>query len=148
MINMPPKEIRALLKEEIESVPGIKGVSNHMGSKATENKDTMKVIFDELKKRRLYFLDNVVTDNSVCEEIARQSGVRITQRSVFLDNESDEGYIENQLRHTAEIAAKTGSAVGVGHDRVNTVRVLGRIIPELKTEGFQFVYLSEMVKPR
>ena len=55
---------------------------------------------------------------------------------------------KNPAELAQEIAAKTGSAVGVGHDRVNTVRVLGRIIPELKTEGFQFVYLSEMVKPR
>ncbi|MBU4376072.1 MAG: divergent polysaccharide deacetylase family protein [Candidatus Omnitrophica bacterium] len=145
-VGMPPREVKALLKKAIESVPRIKGVSNHMGSKATEDKELMKVIFDELKKRRLYFMDSLVTDSSMCEVAALKSGLRIATRDVFLDNESDERYIENQLRRTAEIAAKSGSAVGLGHDRPNTIRVLAKIIPELKSEGFQFVYLSELVK--
>lgn len=145
-VGMPHRQIRMLLKEAMESVPRIKGVSNHMGSKATEDKELMKVIFDELKRRRLYFLDSLVTDNSVCEAVAAKCGLRIAIRSVFLDNESDERYIENQLRRVAEIAAKSGSAVGLGHNRPNTIRALARIIPELKNEGFQFVYLSELVK--
>jgi uncharacterized protein len=146
MTDMPPKQVRTILANALTSVPGVKGVSNHMGSKATENKDLMKVIFDELSKRHLYFMDNLTADDSVCEEVAGKSGIHIATRSVFLDNELDEGYIENQIRHTAEIAEKTGSAVGVGHDRPATVRVLSRIVPELKNAGFQFVYLSELVR--
>lgn len=91
-------------------------------------------------------MDNLTASGSVCGEVAARSKIRIVARSVFLDNESDEDYIENQMRRTAEIAAKTGFAVGVGHDRPATVRVLARIIPELKNDGFQFVYLSEIVK--
>ena len=146
MVDMPPKEVRAILTDALASVPGAKGVSNHMGSKATEDKDLMKVIFDELNRQHLYFMDNLTADDSVCIEVAAKSKIRIATRSVFLDNESDEGYIENQIRHTAEIAAKTGFAVGVGHDRPATVRVLAKVIPELKSENFQFVYLSEPVK--
>ncbi len=146
MTDMAPKEVRTILANALADVPGAKGVSNHMGSKATEDRDLMKVIFDDLNKRRLYFLDSLTADDSVCAEVAAKSKIRIATRNVFLDNESDEGYIENQIRRTAEIAAKTGSAVGIGHDRPATVRVLARIIPELKNDGFQFVYLSEIVK--
>lgn len=144
--DMPPKEVRTILANALAGVPGAKGVSNHMGSKATKDRDLMKVIFDDLNKRHLYFLDNLTADGSVCGEVAAKSGVRAVTRSVFLDNEPDEGYIENQIRHTAEIADKAGFAVGVGHDRPLTVSVLARIIPELKNDGFQFVYLSEIVK--
>lgn len=146
MTDMPPKEVGMILADALASVPGAKGVSNHMGSKATEDKDLMRVIFDGLNKRNLYFLDNLTADDSVCDETAVESKIRIAKRSVFLDNESDEGYIENQMRRMAEIATKTGSAVGVGHDRPATVRVLARVMPELKKDGFQFVYLSELVK--
>lgn len=146
MTNMPSGEVRRILANALAGVPGVKGVSNHMGSKATEDRDLMKVIFDGLKKKHLYFMDNLTASGSVCGEVAARSKIRIVTRSVFLDNESDENYIENQMRQTAEIAAKTGFAVGVGHDRPATVRVLARIIPELKNDGFQFVYLSEIVK--
>lgn len=146
MTDMPAKEVKTILANALAGVPGVKGVSNHMGSKATEDKDLMKVIFDELNRRHLYFMDNLTADDSVCEEVAEKSKIRIAARNVFLDNESDEGYIENQMRRAAEIAGKTGLAVGVGHDRPATVRVLAKIIPELKNEGFQFVYLSEIVK--
>jgi hypothetical protein len=146
MTDMPSGEVRRILADALAGVPGAKGVSNHMGSKATEDRNLMKVIFDDLNKKHLYFLDNLTADDSICDEVAARSKIRIVTRNVFLDNESDEGYIENQIRHTAEIAFKTGSAVGVGHDRPATVRVLARIVPELKNDGFQFVYLSEIVK--
>ncbi|MDP3789977.1 MAG: divergent polysaccharide deacetylase family protein [Candidatus Omnitrophota bacterium] len=144
--DMAPKEVRTILANALASVSGAKGVSNHMGSKATEDRDLMKVIFDDLNKRHLYFLDSLTADDSVCAEVAAKSKIRIATRSIFLDNELDDGYIEKQIRRTAELASKTGFAVGIGHDRPATVRVLAKVIPELKNDGFQFVYLSEIVK--
>ena len=146
MVDMPAQEINSLLVKAIESVPGLKGISNHMGSKATENYDFMKTLLGELKNRDLYFLDNLVTDKSVCEEVAGEIGIRIAKRSIFLDNESDESYIEKQIFHTARLAEKTGWAIGVGHDRPHTINVLAKVIPELKKTGFKFVYLSQIAE--
>lgn len=146
MVDMPPQKVNALLTKAIESVPGLKGVSNHMGSRATEDSDFMKELFKELKKRDLYFLDNLVTDKSVCKEVAKSMGLQIVTRSVFLDNESDESYIEKQIFHTADLAAKTGWAIGIGHDKSRTVKVLAKVIPQLEKEGFEFVYVSDLVR--
>jgi polysaccharide deacetylase 2 family uncharacterized protein YibQ len=146
MVDMPPQEVNDLLTKAMKSVPGLKGVSNHMGSRATEDRDFMKGIFRELKKRDLYFFDNLVTDKSVCKEVAEEVGLRLAERSVFLDNESHESYIERQLRRTARLAEKTGWAIGVGHDRSSTIRVLTKVIPQLEEAGYEFVYVSELVK--
>lgn len=146
MVSMKPQEIAALLNNAIENVPGLKGVSNHMGSKATEDENVVRELFNELKKRNLYFLDNLVTDKSVCSEAAGRLGLRQAARNVFLDNELEEDYIENQIMYTADIASKAGYAIGVGHDRPVTIKVLAKVIPRLKAAGFDFVYVSEVVK--
>jgi polysaccharide deacetylase 2 family uncharacterized protein YibQ len=146
MTTMSPEEVNNLLTKAIKSVPGLKGVSNHMGSRATEDPDFMKKLFKEFRKRNLYFLDNLVTDKSICGEVAGILGIQTAARSVFLDNKSEERYIEKQILHTAELAAKTGWAVGVGHDRINTLKVITKVIPQLKEAGFEFVNVSELVK--
>ena len=117
-----------------------------MGSKATEDISLMKELFKELKKRDLYFLDNLVTDKSVSGMVSEKIGLPIARRSVFLDNNSDEAYIEGQLLETADIAAKTGWAVAVGHDRIRTVEVLRKVLPKLKETGFELTYVSELVR--
>ena len=42
--NMKKERILSILKDDIEGVPGAIGVSNHQGSKATENREIMKII--------------------------------------------------------------------------------------------------------
>src|SRR3989338_3220653 len=45
-------EVTARLRRDIKSIPGLVGVSNHMGSKATEEPHLMEVIFRELKSKK------------------------------------------------------------------------------------------------
>lgn len=146
MVDMPPNEVNNILEKAIKSVPGAKGVSNHMGSKVTEDGNFMKMLFKELKKRDFYFLDNLVTNKSVCKEAGGEAGLRIAERDVFLDGVTDENYVERQLLYTARLAAKTGRAIAVGHDRPHTVKVLAEVIPRLQEQGFEFVHISDLVR--
>jgi len=143
--DMSEEEIRTSVSGYIEGLPGIKGVSNHMGSRATEDCDFMKVLLSEFETRGLYFLDNLVTRKSVCSKVAEEMGIDIATRSVFLDNELDEGYIERQIMKAAKQAQDRGWAIGVGHDRPSTVKVLARLMPELSVAGYKFVFVSELL---
>lgn len=144
--DMGEKEILALLDKDIVSVPGLSGVSNHQGSKATEDNRSMSIILSGLKKRSLYFFDSLVTDKSVCREAAARWKVPYAKRDIFLDNENSPEYIEKQMLFLRRAAFKYGSAIAVCHDRKNTITVLNKMMPELAEEGIRFVYLSEMVK--
>ena len=144
LINMPKQEILKILETDFKSVPGLKGISNHMGSQATESEDLMKVIFEELKKRKLYFLDSL-TGKTICPKLALEVKLPYARRNVFLDNKSDAEYILGQLEALAKTAKQDGFAVGIGHDRKKTLEVLVRAMPELKKRGFKFVYASEIV---
>lgn len=143
--DMEEKEILARLNAAIESVPGLVGISNHQGSKATADYRLMEVIFKKLYEKNLFFMDSLVTNKSVCEELARELGVRFIKRDVFLDNIQDAEYIKKQITQLVRIAKEYGQAVGVAHDRDITIEVLEEILPQLKKDGIEFVFLSELV---
>jgi len=143
---MDEATIRSIIERDLASVIYAKGVSNHMGSRATEEPRTMEIIFKELKKRRLYFLDSVVSSASICSELARKTGLGFAKRGVFLDNTEESGYIRQQIYKLKTKAGLYGHAIGIGHDRKTTLEVLREIMPQLEKEGYRFVFVSELVK--
>ena len=144
--NMNKKEILTRLQSAFDSVPYIKGVNNHMGSKATEDEGLMKLLFLQFKKKNLYFLDSLVTSKSICLNLASEVGIKFAERSVFLDNNNDIEYIKGQLRQLLSIAKQKKSAVGIGHDRPLTIKAIKQMQPDFQREAVRFVYLSELVK--
>ena len=144
--GMKNGEVERLLDKAIASVPHIKGVSNHMGSKATEDEGLMRSIFNDLKKRKLYFLDSLVINKSVCQEISREAGIRFAKRDTFLDNEDDADYIKAQIDEAVKHAEENGSAVAIGHARPLTLSAIKDKIGEIEARGVRLVFLSELVK--
>ncbi|MDD5428123.1 MAG: divergent polysaccharide deacetylase family protein [Candidatus Omnitrophica bacterium] len=140
------KEVLARLSKDIGSVPGISGVSNHMGSLATEDKELMTEIFEYLKKRNLYFFDSLTSEKSVCGDVAGSVNIRFAKRDMFLDNSNNVDKIEGELSELKKMALKRGRAIAICHDRKNTAIALAKAMPQMVKEGIEFVYLSDMVK--
>jgi hypothetical protein len=146
LTTMSDDQIRVTFNKALASVPYAVGANNHEGSKATEDPRLMGVFLEELKKRDMFFLDSLVTNDSTGEYIAKKIGVRFAKRSIFLDNESNENYIRAQFEKAVSAAIKNGSAVAIGHDRPNTISVLGQLMPTLKTRGVEAVPVSELAE--
>jgi len=147
-VEMRPADVVKLLAEAFVSVPFAKGLSNHMGSRATEDAALMSTVMIYLKKRNLFFVDSLVTPASVCAEEARRLGVAFAQRDVFIDNENDDAAIRRGLEELAQKARAHGVAVGIGHDRPLTIQVLEQEIPRLEREGLRFVTVSEALREK
>ena len=143
---MTEKEAAKIFDNQVASMPEITGISNHMGSKATEDKRVMTPIFKRMKKRGLYYLDSVVTSKSVAGELCGGIGVRFAARSVFLDNELSTEHVKKQVEELARVAREKGSAVGVGHDRAVTIAVLAEMLPRLQEMGIEIVPVSKIAK--
>jgi polysaccharide deacetylase 2 family uncharacterized protein YibQ len=144
--GMSGPDIDSKLKKELSDLPPVGGVSNHMGSKATEDRKVMTDVIKYLKGNGLYFFDSLTSPRSVCREVASQAGVRYARRDRFLDNDNDPAAIEAKLRDVKKLAIARGRAIAIGHDRKNTAAVLAKTMPEMSREGIEFVYLSEMVE--
>ena len=151
-IDMEKEEILSILEKDIRGVPGLVGVSNHQGSKATEDERVMRIILGELKKRRLFFIDSLTTPNSVCPDVARDIGLKYIKRDVFLDLtdqtdlENFEAYVRKQIQELADTAKRKGRAIGVGHNKATTLKVIKDSIPELEKQGIKIVPLRELVR--
>jgi hypothetical protein len=142
---MSDEKISELFNRAFKSVPHCEGVSNHMGSKATEDRRVMSLVFDELKKKDLYFVDSLVTPKTICMEVAEGLDLRFIKRDIFIDNEPNSDYIRNQLRKTVIAAKKKGYVVAIAHDRPDSLKIIKNAIPELEQEGIRFVFVSELI---
>lgn len=144
MTGMDEARMKGIFEKSLASVPCARGVSNHMGSRATEDNKTMTVVCDELRERGLYFLDSLVTSGSVGFTLSRRAGIPAARRDIFLDNMQDPAYIASQMRKLQKKAALYGSAVGIGHDRKTTLKTLRQEMPRMEQEGYRFVFVSEL----
>ena len=142
MADMSQEEIRRVLAANLAAVPYVIGVSNHMGSKVTENRDAMNTIMDVVFSRGLFFFDSRTTPDSAAPRVARDMGAPLLENARFLDHIADETYVVDQIRAAARIALSRGSAAVIGHVRPTTVRALARMIPELEAAGVQLVRLT------
>ncbi|MFO7753311.1 MAG: divergent polysaccharide deacetylase family protein [Desulfobacteraceae bacterium] len=132
LADMPPDRLLAQLKSNLDSVPHIKGVNNHMGSRITAMPEKMNQIFTILKKRDLFFIDSITSSSSSCESSARLLRLKFGKRDVFLDNIQRQDYIAGQLEELVRKAESRGRAIGIAHPYDATVETLAKRIYWLK----------------
>lgn len=143
--DMSQDKIQSVFYKALSSVTTAAGVSNHMGSKFTSDKEGMDKFLKLLKKKKMFFVDNISAKDSICRQIAAKNKVKFAQRNVFLDNFNDVDYIKGQIYKLFKIAKSEGFAVGTGHDRRKTLIAIQQIIPESK-DKIRFVFVSELAK--
>ena len=148
LVVMTPEEVRTQMVNDFKTVPYALGVNNHMGSKFTEDAELMKVVMQEVKKKKMFFLDSRTSPDSVVEKLARSMKVDSAVRNVFLDNTREKGYIKGQIRELVSIAKKRGKAIGIGHPYPETIEALAETVDELGRQGVTVVRLSDLVESR
>lgn len=147
--TMPAAEVNRLLEDTLNKMPLIIGVNNHMGSRATEDKALMRLIYKQIKKRKLFYVDSMTSPHkSVCAEVAADMNIPFGQRDVFLDNVNTREAIKIQVNQLAQKARKKGYAVAIGHDRELTLQVLKEELPLLEQQGFTIVRMKDLVKTK
>jgi len=146
--SMTAREIRKTLEEDMQSVPRAEGVNNHMGSKFMEERESLRVVFDVLDGRGLYFVDSVTTDASVARELAAEKNLRFAPRDLFIDDAEDRGWARIHLERLLETRSEWNELLLIGHPYPETVAALEEMIPRFKSRGIEFVPLSALVESR
>ncbi len=122
--------------------PNAKYTNNHTGSEFTGNKEAMDKLFKALKKYNFVFVDSRTTSKSVGKQMAQKYEMPYIARNVFLDNEQNIEYIQNQLKKAVNIAKKNGFAIAICHPHPATIKALKQSKPLL--EGLELVYLNQL----
>ena len=144
-IGMTSEEIEWRLNEALNEIPEAVGINNHQGSKATTDGKVMAVVASVLKNKNKFFLDSRTSSKTVGENTMRSAGVPTARRHIFLDNDLSIENISKQLDKLVAVAEKKGLAIGIGHVKGNTLKVLEEEIPALVEQGFEFKFLSQVV---
>ena len=149
-IDLNEKLNAAMVEERVlrafAEVPTALGMNNHQGSKATENLQLMKDLARALKKIDKFFLDSFTNPESRGYITMRRYGVPTQLRQVFLDHEEIPELIKANLDSLVILSHHMKIAVGIGHVKPMTLKVLREEIPRLEEEGYQFIRLSQAVQ--
>ncbi|MHB1654066.1 MAG: divergent polysaccharide deacetylase family protein [Desulfitobacteriaceae bacterium] len=147
--GLSPAEAKNFLLQGLSSVPYAIGISNHMGSKGTEDPKLVQSIVQIAKEKDLLVLDSKTSESTILAKEARKAGIPTGSRDVFLDNSSDLSSIKKQLRQLIQTAKTNGKAIGIGHvgpQGPNTARAIREMLPEFEAQGIQLVPLSELLQ--
>jgi polysaccharide deacetylase 2 family uncharacterized protein YibQ len=145
-MDMSEQEVITTMERNLDQVPYISGVNNHMGSRVTPDETMMNTILQRLKQRGLFFVDSRTTGRTVAYDLAHRLDIPAAQRNIFLDGELDEDYIREKLIELFTLAQKTGEAVGICHPMPETLNVLKAYFRLAEEYGVKPVFVSELVR--
>jgi len=148
LYGMDPDIVTARIRKAFQHLPQAVGMNNHEGSLASQDTVLLDILATELLDRDKYFVDSFTTPRTRGLEVMQKRGVPSMGRHVFLDNIDEPGYIRNQLNQLARKSERDGAALGIGHvgaSHLHTLEVLREELPRLQDEGFEFVFISELM---
>lgn len=146
-INDSPDVQKQVIERNLASLhPYVRGVNNHMGSRATAHEPTMDVLMQVLKQKGMYFVDSKTNRESIAARVAIRYGIGCRENWFYMDPEGvDVAYIESKLEEAADVARERGSIVVIGHISSKMLTALKRTMPKLERQGIEFVYVSQIL---
>ena len=140
---MSGREIERIVEKALESTPGVIGMNNHMGSKATADIRVMKSVMKVCRRKRLFFVDSYTTAKSVTAEAAEKVGVKTLRNDLFLDNRGED--VRENMRKIISIASRKGRVTAIMHIRRGNADHLRWLAEEAEREGVRIIRLSDMM---
>ena len=144
-LDMKESQFINTLSENLDSIPNIIGVNNHMGSLLTSQPQQMEWLMEFLFLKKILFVDSVTSSNAITRNMAKINHVPYLKRDVFLDNHKDKMYINSQFLELVKIARRKGSAIAIGHPHPETIGVLAKNLADIDKFGVKLVSLVEIL---
>ena len=142
-VGMGEDKVARLIESAQMQVPYAIGLNNHMGSKATTDRQTMQYLMKALSAQQLFFLDSKTAGNSVAAKVAKEFGIKALERHIFLDDSDALEDVKRQFQQAISYARKNGLAIMIGHPRKHSIAVLERGLSNLP-DDIQLVSLSSL----
>jgi len=143
--SMDSAQLQSQLRKWLDEMPYVIGGNNHMGSRLTEQVNSMAAVLEVLQERDLFFVDSRTSAASVAVTEAHRIGVPTIMRDVFLDNVREVPAIAREIRKLAGMARRRGSAVGICHPYPATLAALRQEAEFLRQQGIDVVPVSQLL---
>lgn len=146
--DMNDQELLFQLDKDLASIPYISGVNNHMGSKFMGDEEKLKLIFNRLKEKKLFFIDSRTTPDSKALAASQATGLPLASRKIFLDNTRNYKEIYKILAGIARDtqAGDVSPIIIIGHPHPETIRAIKDAILLLREKGVSIIPVSELIR--
>jgi len=151
LVDHSARKIRRLVGRALGRVGPAAGVKTYMGGLAVEDRDVMRVVLEEVRDRKLYFVDATQEQYSEVEELGR-----VLEAPVYIltpVSQIDRGVKEAaslKIRFDDFVAdcSRRGYGVGVVNASPQVLELLGRELPHLARQGVVVMGVSEIVRAK
>lgn len=146
-LHMTKQEFKKQLRLNLNSVPYVRGVNNHMGSLITRHPGHMTWLMNELSRRgNLYFIDSKTTNKSIANKIAVEHKIPNLSRDFFLDPDDKENTLRQQFNLFIQKIKRRGYALAIAHPYPKTIEFLKAHLPELEQQGIKLIPVSALIQ--
>jgi len=146
-IGMTEEAVRLAVRNALWSLPGVSGLNNHTGARATESRTLMESVMKEAAAEGVFFIDSRTTPDSVAYQTALSMGVPASLNRSFLDHVDREDFMWSQFEKALSIAARRGGAVVICHARSGTLKFLPRLYQKASGD-VRFVTVPEYLEQK
>ena len=146
LMAMGPQELQAQVGAHLASVPGAVGVTNHMGSRMTEDRARMRTVLEVLAGRRLFLVDGLASNLSVAYDEAKALGLRAGRRQIVVDHAAGEAGDRVRWDEVAWWAERRGEVIVIAHGHPLTARLLREYVPRWEARGMRLVPVSQLAR--
>lgn len=145
--HLESQEIQQRIRKALDSMPGLSGVNNHMGSLATESWFVVGEVLPVLRERNLFFVDSVTSSRSVAFKAARKLGVPTIRRThAFLDNDISYEGVSKAFAGLLSACKPGRTQVAILHDKPDSVRAFRDAIPRFRDQGVEMLFVGELTR--
>ncbi len=123
-VDMSESELRQTFLHDLEKIPHVEGVTNHMGSRLTQLERPMSWVMRICQEKGLFFIDSKTSSTSVAAELASSMGVAWASRRYFLDHQLDEQAMESAWNNARACAEKGHRCIVIAHPHKETISFL------------------------
>jgi polysaccharide deacetylase 2 family uncharacterized protein YibQ len=123
-VDMTESELRQTFLLDLEKIPHVEGVNNHMGSRLTQLEQPMSWVMQICKEKGLFFVDSKTSGASVAADLASSMGIAWASRRYFLDHQIDEQAMEQAWNNARACAEKGLRCIVIAHPHKETISFL------------------------
>ena len=144
--GMTAAGILAVLGQNLAEIGPVAGINNHQGSKITADQQAMETVLAFCREQGICFVDSRTTAQTAVPIAARNLGMTIGERSIFIDNEQDRVSMNRSIENGLARASENGNAVMIGHTwSPKLAPLLAERYQDLTAQGYTFATASDLV---
>ncbi|OIO67744.1 MAG: hypothetical protein AUJ57_10645 [Zetaproteobacteria bacterium CG1_02_53_45] len=122
--RMSRAQLRQTFIDDLDMVPYVEGVNNHMGSHLTLLEEPMRGVMQLCQERGLFFVDSKTSAKSVAAKMAAEQGIAWASRQIFLDHDINEQAMQKAWDRARRCVEKNQRCVVIAHPHEQSVSFL------------------------